>query len=225
MNDPNPSIPLAPLPRRRFSGLQLTLALLAAVLLTAVLTLWAASVWLFPSELRSVQLTPPERQALDGKLQRLGVTLGSPADDEEWLRPVPYDEQGASRSLVFSERELNALIAEQPDLAGRVAVSLTDDLASVRVLVPLDPDFPLMGGRTLRLSAGAALSYAGGRPQVMLRGVSVMGVPVPGAWLGNLKDVDLVARYGAEPGFWQAFADGVEEIRLEGGQLRVELKE
>ena len=225
MNEINPSVPPAVPPRRRFSSLQLTFSVLAAVLLTAALTLWAASAWLFPSELRSVRLSPPERQALDGKLQQLGVSLGRQEGDEEWLRAVPYDELGASRSLVFTERELNALISGQPDLAGRVAVSLTDDLASVRVLVPLDPDFPLMGGRTLRLSAGAELSYAGGRPRVLLRGVSVMGVPVPGAWLGNLKNVDLVERYGGEPGFWQAFAAGVEEIRLEGGQLRVALRE
>lgn len=211
--------------QRRFSGLQLALAVLAAVLLTVALTLWAASAWLFPAELRRVSLTPPERQALEAKIERLGVATARAETDEDWLRPAPYDEAGAPRTLVFSERELNALIAEQPDLAGRVAVALTDDLASVRVLVPLDPDFPLLGGRTLRLSAGAELSYAGGRPRVLLRGVSVMGVPVPGAWLGNLKNVDLVERYGAEPGFWQAFAQGVDSIRVEQGQLRLELRE
>jgi hypothetical protein len=225
MNEVDPSVLPGPASQRRFSGLQLTLAVLAAVLLTATLTLWAASAWLFPSELRTVRLTAPERQALDGKLQRLGVAGGRQERDQEWLRPAPYEEQGAPRTLVFSERELNALIAEQPDLAGRVAVALTDDLASVRVLVPLDPDFPLLGGRTLRLSAGAELSYAAGRPRVLLRGVSVMGVPVPGAWLGNLKNVDLVERYGGEPGFWQAFAQGVEAIRIEGGELRIELCE
>lgn len=210
---------------RRFSGLQLTLVVLVTVLLTVALTLWAASAWLFPSELRRVSLTPPERQSLEAKLERLGLGAPGEESDEEWLRPAPYDEAGAPRTLVFSERELNALIAEQPDLAGRVAVSLADDLASVRVLVPLDPDFPLLGGRTLRLSAGAEVSYAGGRPRVLLRGVSVMGVPVPGAWLGNLKNVDLVERYGGEPGFWQAFARGVEAIRVEQGQLRLELRE
>jgi len=225
MDDAGPSAGTAPAARRGFSGVQLTLAVLLAVLLGAGLALWAAATFLFPSELRPIRLTAPEQQVLDGKLRQLGVAAGPVEGDRDWLRPEPYTEPAASRSLAFTERELNALVAQQPELAGRVALSLAEDLASVRVLVPLDPDLPLLGGRTLRLSAGAELSYAGGRPLVMLRGVSVMGVPVPGAWLGNLKNVDLVERFGDQPGFWQAFAAGVEDIRIEDGELRIALRE
>ena len=42
-----------------------------------------------------------------------------------------------------------------------------------------------------------------------------MGVPIPNAWLGGLKNVDLVTEFGAEPGFWQPFSEGVEHIRVE----------
>ena len=59
----------------------------------------------------------------------------------------------------------------------------------------------------------------------MLKGVSLWGVPIPNAWLGGLKNVDLVKEFGAQRGFWQAFAAGVENIRVEEGNLSIKLKE
>ncbi|MCL7745083.1 hypothetical protein LV476_09050 [Guyparkeria hydrothermalis] len=53
------------------------------------------------------------------------------------------------------ERELEAIIARNTELARRLAVDLSRDLVSVKLLVPLPPDFPAMGGQTLRLTAGA----------------------------------------------------------------------
>ena len=82
-----------------------------------------------------------------------------------------------------------------------------------------------MGGKTLRLNAGVQLSFANDRPVVVLKGVSVMGVPIPNAWLGNLKNVDLVREFGTDEGFWKAFAAGVELIEVADGRLRIRLKE
>ena len=52
-----------------------------------------------------------------------------------------------------------------------------------------------------------------------------MGVPLPNAWLGGLKNVDLVAEFGRDGGFWRLFADGVADVEVGEGQLRVRLKE
>ena len=89
----------------------------------------------------------------------------------------------------------------------------------------MDPEFPVLGGKILRVHAGLNLSYANARPIVALKGVSIMGVPIPNAWLGNLKNVNLVDEFGTDPGFWKAFADGVERIQVEDGRLLIELKE
>lgn len=89
----------------------------------------------------------------------------------------------------------------------------------------MEPDFPVLGGKTLRVNAGLNLAYADGRPIIALRGVSIMGVPMPNAWLGNLKNVNLVNEFGGDPGFWKSFADGVEQIQVEDGRLLIELKE
>jgi hypothetical protein len=60
---------------------------------------------------------------------------------------------------------------------------------------------------------------------VILKGVKLMGVPIPNAWLGGLKNIDLVREFGGDEGFWQLFADGVESIETQDGQLKITLKE
>ena len=136
-----------------------------------------------------------------------------------------YSENADKRHVQLSERELNAMIASNPETAKRFALDLSDDLASAKLLVDVPEDFPMFGGQTIRLTAGLEMSYAGGQPQAILRGVSVGGVPVPNSWLGGMKNVDLVEQFGGGPGFWQAFADGVESISIRDGQLDVQLKE
>jgi hypothetical protein len=217
--------------RSGFSGLQVAGIALACVLASALLTTWAVRVYLYPSDFEPVALSAKEQGALDAKLARLEGAGGfePPAskreDDETWLRPEPYDESRADREISFSERELNSLLARNTDLAARVAIDLSDDLASARLLVPVDPDFPLLGGKIIRVNAGVGLAYERGRPVVMLKGISVMGVPIPNAWLGNLKNVDLVEEYGADSGFWRAFAAGVAQLAVEDGRLKIILRE
>jgi hypothetical protein len=216
---------------RGFSGLQVAGIVLLCAVATALLTVWAVRVYLYPSDFEPVKLSDREQSALDAKLARLQGIGGSerPAanreDDETWLRPEPYDESGADREISFSEREINSLIAQDADLAKRVAIDFSDDLASARLLIPVDPDFPLLGGKTLRVNAGVGLAYTGNRPVVQLKGISVMGVPIPNAWLGNLKNVDLVEQYGSDSGFWRAFAAGVAQLAVEEGRLKVILRE
>lgn len=143
----------------------------------------------------------------------------------ENLEPEAYSEEGASREIFFTERELNGLLAKNTDLARKVAIDLSDDLISAKIILPVDPDFPIFGGKTLRVRTGAELAYRGGKPVVKLRGVSIMGVPVPNAWLGGLKNIDLVQEFGAEKGFWKNFSDGVESISVREEKLHIKLKE
>ena len=59
----------------------------------------------------------------------------------------------------------------------------------------------------------------------MLRGLSVMGVPLPNAWLGGLKNIDVVREFGGDEGFWRAFAEGVESLSVEEGRITITLNE
>jgi len=96
-----------------------------------------------------------------------------------------------------------------------VAIALSTDMVSVKLVVPVDDDFPVLGGKTLRLNCGITLRHEAGEPVVALRGVSIGGVPIPDAWLGNIKNVDLVREFGGQGGFWDLFSKGVEDIKVE----------
>jgi hypothetical protein len=233
-----------PAAKSGFSGAQVALIVLAAILLTVGLSYWVIRTYILPSDFEPVALSAVEQSQLDDKLRLLGVNpldllpgarraevdtqeenAPDALDSEGRLIPEKYSETPEKRDVRMNERELNALVASNPDLARRFAIDLADNLASAKLLIPLDPDFPVMGGRTLRVNAGLEIAYTEGQPVVMLRGVSVMGVPVPNAWMGNLKNVDLVQEFGGGPGFWSSFSQGVEMIAIEDGQLQIKLKE
>ncbi len=69
------------------------------------------------------------------------------------------------------------------------------------------------------------MAYQSGRPRIVLKGVSIMGVPIPNSWLGGLKNVDLIGEFGDDQGFWSAFSKGVEDIKVQDGKLAVKLKQ
>lgn len=201
--------------------------MLITVILSVIATVLVINYVLFPKQLEPVELSQKEESRLNQKLKRFGLpTLPVSAGEQApALEPEPYSEANAKREINFSEKELNAMLAKNTDLADKVAIDLADNLASAKMIIPLDPDFPVLGGKTLKVNAGAELAYANGRPIVVLKGVSVWGVPIPNAWLGNLKNVDLVKEFGGDEGFWKSFADGVENISVIEGQLQIKLKE
>jgi len=200
---------------------------LGIVLLTAIitlaLTLFVLNRYIFPKKFSEVELTQKEESILNTKLRQFGLPTYS--RQEEGLKPEIYTEENSKREINFTEKELNAMLAKNTDLADKVAIDLSENLASANAIIPLDPDFPLLGGKTLKVSAGLELAYTDGRSIVILKGVSLWGVPVPNAWLGNLKNVDLIKEFGGDDGFWKTFADGVDNIRVAEGQLKIKLKE
>ncbi len=225
--------------RHHLSGLQIFLIVLATIVVTVGATYWVLRTYIFPAEFKPVELSAKEEQVLNAKLERLDTlqtrrTRGAArntgknaanAPAPEFLEPEAYSEAGANRSITLSERELNGLLAKNTDLARKLAIDLSENLLSAKLLVPVDEDFPILGGQILKVRAGLELAYRDKRPIVVLKGISIMGVPVPNAWLGGMKNIDLVEYYGHEAGFWKAFADGVDNIRIQDGNIIMVLKE
>ena len=217
--------------KKGFSGLQVLGIILVVMLVTAGITGFVVWRYVFPPDFKAVQLSESEQHVLDDKLSQLGIQIDSgPSSNSDLnadgtLAPERYTEADASREVNFSEDELNALLANNTNLAHKLAIDLSDDLASAKLLVPMDPDFPVLGGKTLRVNAGVELAFRNGQPVVKLIGISIMGVPVPNAWLGNLKNVDLVSQFGGDPGIWQALAAGVKTVEVRESQLMIRFAE
>ena len=213
--------------------------LLLTVIITVAATIWAInSPWL-NSKFKPVQLSDSEQTTLSQKLDAIGSFEVTPQDDkplttefltesdseQQELQPEVYSEDQTKRRIELTERELNSLLAENTDLAEQIVIDLTDNMASVKLLVDLDPDFPFIGGKTLKVSSGTELSYANNQPSVVMKGVSVWGIPIPNAWLGGIKNIDLIEQFGGTDGFWNSFAQGIEDIRVEDGKLLIQLAE
>lgn len=219
--------------RDRFDWLHISLLVLLTVIITILATVWVVKVYLFPSEFKPVTLSQKEEQVLERKLDWLSGFSTSreqrPSANAESqvtpLEPEPYSETGAKREVNFSEKEINALVAKNTDLAHKLAIDLSDDLVSAKLLIPVDPDFPILGGKIIRARAGMELAYQDERPIVVLKGISVMGVPLPNAWMGGIKNVDLISEFGEREGFWKTFSDGIDYVEVQDGKLTVKLRE
>ena len=226
---------------KRFGCLQVFGLIVVAVIISAGITILIFKTYFFPSEFKPVKLSPHEEQVLTAKLEKLDSigadvnlhrkdNLKKPSSEDRFdssgaLEPEPYSEKNTKREIIFTERELNALLAKNTDLARKLAIDLSDDLVSAKLLVPVDEDFPIFGGKILRVKAGMVFTYAKGKPVVIFKGITIMGVPMPNAWLGGIKNIDLVKEFGADKGFWKTFSDGVEDIKIKEGHLRIKLKE
>jgi hypothetical protein len=219
---------LEPNPKQNFSGSQVLGIVLASICLAIIATAFVFKLFLFPSPFTPIELSPKEAQQLEEKLENLSNQTESKKREynkDGTLIPKKYSETGASRDIGFTERELNAIVAKNTNLAEKLAIDLAENMVSVKLLIPLDPDFPILGGKILKVKAGAELAYREGRPVIKLKGVSLMGVPVPNAWLGGIKNIDLIREFGSDEGFWKTFSDGIDSIRVVEGFLQIRFKE
>lgn len=227
-----PPIPV----RQGFSGLHVLGIIAASIAIAVIVTTLTLRFFLFPPPFKPVVLSAKEEQKLSHKIAFFQGETTTPAqtspkvqqDPEKStapLKPERYSEEGLSREIIFTERELNAMVAKNTDLADKLAIDLAEDLISVKLLIPLDPDFPVLGGQTFKVKTGVELNYKGNKPLIRLKGVSLMGVPMPNSWLGGLKNVDLIEEFSTEPGFWKSFSEGIDSIHIADGQLKINLKE
>jgi len=227
--------------KKRFGLLHVFGIIVIVVFFTIGLTFMVVKTYFFPSEFKPVTLNPQEEQVLTAKIEDLDSEkiAANPRKDripkkpskpdrfnrKADLEPEPYSEKGLKREIIFTERELNALLAKNTDLAKKLAIDLSDDLISAKLLLPVDEDFPVLGGKILRVKTGVAFAYDKGKPIVILKGVTIMGAPIPNAWLGGIKNIDLIKAFGSDTGFWKSFSDGVEDIKIEKGLFKLKLKE
>jgi len=210
--------------RRSFSGLQVFMMVITALVLAIVITAWVILSDIFATEFKPVKLNTQEEQVLSEKLERLStVDKADKAGLNTPMKPEAYSEVGAKREIRFSEKEVNAMLAKNTNLASKLAIDLSDDLMSLKLLLPIDKEFPVFGGETLKLTAGVELAYIKEKPVVIVKGVSVWGVPVPNAYLGDIKNIDLIQNFG-DTGFWKTFSDGLNDLRVEEGSIYIKVK-
>ena len=200
------------------------------ILISVGVTVWIVKGYILPKNFKPVILSQKEESALGQKLKRFhSIKSSKPNADTSkedritTLTPEKYSED-VDRTIELTERELNALLAKNTELSDKLVIDLSDNLLSVKLLIPTDQEFPFIGGKSIKVTAGMELVFKNSRPIVILKGVSLMGVPIPNAWLGGLKNIDLIKEFGQDEGFWKAFSEGVEQMHAEEGRFMIKLK-
>jgi hypothetical protein len=213
MNPPSTPSNSPAIERRSSTGKKLLVT--ASVLLgIAGLTFGSATWWyqlnLNASPFKPVQLSVAEQQAVEAKI----ASLEKPADP--------------AKTLVLNEREINGYL-EQQGLGENLKVSIRNGNIEAQILTPVDPDVPLLGGHTVRVKIAVnTLLDADRRLALSLDDVSVGGISLPNAWLGNLKGMNLFdeANLGAgDSNFIKSFAAGIKDLQVRSGEIRLILND
>ncbi|MGH7885774.1 MAG: arginine N-succinyltransferase [Thermodesulfobacteriota bacterium] len=208
---------------------------LPVVLAIILITIIGAVFWvkqnLYAKPFDQVLLTPPEQSILDKKLEKLKESSSNSQKNLENISfvderpdPKPYSEKGLKREIKLSERDLNSLITD-PQIAKTVAVDLSDDLLSVKMLIPMDEEFPILGGKTIKIHFGTILAYRDNNLVVAIKGISIGGIPLPSAWWGGIKNRNLVEYFDGKTGFWNTLASGISDVKISEGEMYIKLKE
>src|SRR5687768_353904 len=145
------------------------LIVIFTIVITIAGTYWVLKTYIFTTSFTPVVLGTKEEKTLQAKLNALGYDPifssqstnkkeSDEIDESGFLKPEPYSEKNAPREITFTERELNALLAKNTDLAQKLAIDLASNLVSAKLLIPLEEDFPVLGGKTLRFNAGIGMA-------------------------------------------------------------------
>jgi hypothetical protein len=215
MNDtPPPAVSSWKKPALIFTGI-----VLSCCLLTAIGTVWWVKHNIYASPLHPVQLSQSEKTTLDAKLAKLELS-------EEVVPPeAPAKTDGDPRTISISSKEINAFLANQ-GIGEQVKLDVTRNRIAANFLLPIDKDAPLFAGTTLRIRLALnALMNENGKLVVKVDDVSLGGIPLPNAWLGDIKGLDLVtSNIGEDPAI-ERFAAGIKDFRLENGHVHIVLNE
>ncbi len=187
--------------------------LILILLLLAGLVGAAVAVWWVQRPMKPVELSEPEWQVVQEKLQ--------PAEEE--VRPDDTYVPGV-RHIVITERELNGLLERETGMGDRVRFALDRGAINAYVALPVPEDFPLLGGVTVRARGRFAVDARESEPAVArLEDVSVFGISLPSAWLGGIKGRDLIGEtLGTGDG---GLIPGIREFTVMPGEMRIELEE
>ena len=108
-------------------------------------------------------------------------------------------------------------------MGDKLKFELGTDAINARLEADLDPDLPVVGGKKLKARARFTVKTDNGVPSLVLEDLTVWGVSLPNDWLAQLKGKDLLGEIlGGGKGGQVA---GIEEMKVEPGQLKIRLKD
>lgn len=131
-------------------------------------------------------------------------------------------EGGQVEDLVLTAEDINALVANNKDLKGKVFVKIEDGQIKGDVSIPLD-NVPLAGGRYLNASAAFDVSMENGVLIVTLADAEVKGEKVPEQFLDAFRNENLAKNLYDDAETAKAFRR-IESVVVENGKIVLKVR-
>lgn len=223
MQNPPLSSSVTPtLPKRSFWRHPLVITLCVLLGLAGVAAA-AAGIWwksnFDPAPFKPVALTTQEQAAFDQKLA--AFTGNAPA------APVPAPVTDLEkRTLVITEKEVNAWLAKN-ELGENVQVRFKNGKITGAIILELPEDFPVLAGQKIKASLAlvAHLNDASRDLALLVDDVTVGGMPLPNAWVGDIKGLNLVDESAHKDPAMEKFLKGIRQFEIQDGLAVVKLNE
>ncbi|NNC90825.1 MAG: hypothetical protein HKN82_20410 [Akkermansiaceae bacterium] len=217
MSDP----PALPHSRPAWKTPLLVFGIILLVVVAAAGILW----WWINRPISPVTLAPPEQQVLERKLDVLsgdppefaiapGTVVAAPDPGEE-----PYEP--GDKTIILTQRELNGLLAMN-GLGDQVRITLGKDAVITRVNTTIPEDFPVMAGKKFKARARFFVKDDAGLPALILDDITVWGISLPNAWLGDLKGENLFEVISPTL-HDNIISRGIDDVRIGDGRIVIDL--
>jgi hypothetical protein len=128
-----------------------------------------------PATFSSKEVTEADRLKLKGRLDSFKDKI----------------ESGDASSLILTEDDINTLISNAKELAGKVNVTIEGDQIKGQISVKLDDGIPLASGRYLNGEASFSVRIKNGELEAYVESVDVNGNPLPDRLMNEIKGKNL----------------------------------
>ena len=133
-----------------------------------------------PMAMPVVEVTEAELAEIQGRVESFQEKIEAGVEEEE---PEPM-------TLVLTDDEINALITKDPNLKGRVHVTITEGQVTGEVSIPTDM-LPIAKGRYFNATATLDVALEKGVLIVTLADATVKGQPLPQSFVDELRNQNL----------------------------------
>jgi hypothetical protein len=179
-------------------------------LLGRVVEEWTATA---PSELPKVEMPAEEREVLKDRVNEFKTAVASGAPSEP---------------LVLTSTELNALIEEDPNLKGKIFVTIEGDKVKGKVSLPLDalakgPFRTMLQGRYLNGEAELKAWLKDGTLFVTLDSIEVNGKRPPEEFMRDLRQQNLAKDAYKDPKQAE-WLSKVESMEIRDGKIIIKVR-
>jgi hypothetical protein len=162
-----------------------------------------------PRELPSVELPADERQTLRARFDafRKAIDAGTPAE-----------------SLVLSADDINALLEDDPNLKGKIYVTMEGDKLKGQISIPLGSiGLPMLSGRYLNGEAELKASLSEGVLIVTLESIEVNGKKPPQQFLDSIRRQNLAQDAYKDPKNAERIRK-LESIEIKDGKIIIKAR-